>query len=156
LTKTGFAKAVTDNFGIYSGSRKACSTESDCEDQKDGSSCVTPRGASGDKAGRCIPGWWGICHGWSSFAISEPAPTRPVTRNGVTFYPGDLEGIMSLVYSQSLPTKFISTRCDKKDLPLDENGRVIAGECRDMNAGTMHVVLSNFLGLRKTGLVEDR
>jgi hypothetical protein len=156
LDKTGFAKAVTNNFGIYSGSRKACNSASDCEDQNDGSDCVTPRGVTGDKVGRCIPGWWGICHGWSPFAISEPAPTHAITRNGVTFYPGDLEGIMSLVYSQSLPTKFISTRCDKENLPVDANGRVVAGECRDMNPGTMHVVLSNFLGLRKTGLVEDR
>ncbi len=157
---TGFSKAVTDNFGIYGHGRKECKESSECEDQKDGSSCVTPRGATGDKPGRCIPGWWGICHGWSPFALSERAPVKEVTKNGVTFYPGDLEGLGSLVYSQNLPTKFLSERCNKTTdkIGTDNNGRIrdTDGECRDMNPGSVHVIATNFLGLRKVGFVEDR
>jgi hypothetical protein len=154
----GFAKYVTDNFGIYGHGRKACNTGSECSDLKDGSDCVKPRGATGDKAGRCIPGWWGICHGWSPYAISEPSAKHSVAKNGVTFYPGDLTAIMSLIYSQDLPSKFLSQRCDteKKDLGTDNTGRVRDGQCRDWNPGSMHVILTNFLGLQQRGFVEDR
>jgi hypothetical protein len=155
---TGYAKAVTDNYGIYGHGRKACKETSECDDQKDGSSCVTPRGATGDKPGRCIPSWWGICHGWAPFALSERAPVKPVVKNGVTFYPGDLEALGSLVYSENLPTKFLSQRCNLKpdDVKTDPMGRLEMTECRDMNPGAVHVVATNFLGLRKVGFVEDR
>ena len=158
LSLPGFAGAVTNNFGIYGQGRPSCTTSSDCSSLNDGSSCVFPRGQSGANAGRCIPGWWGICHGWTPAALSEPAPQKPVTRNGVTFYPGDLEGLMSLVYSRNLPTKFLSERCNKDHVRLDNTGRPVDGdsECRDTNPGTLHVVLTNFLGLRHTGLAEDR
>lgn len=158
LGKPGFSKAVTDNFGIYAHGRRACNETSECEDLKDGSLCVKPRGATGDKAGRCIPTWWGICHGWAPYAFSEPAAIKPVVRNGITFYPGDLEGLMSLVYSENLPTKFLSQRCNKtgEEVGVDNTGRVRDGECRDMNPAALYVVAANMLGLRGTGFVEDR
>ena len=54
--------------------------------------------------------------GWQRDSDDPVDPTvNPVVRNGVTFYPGDLEGILSLVYSRNLPTKFLSSRCDKED-----------------------------------------
>jgi hypothetical protein len=155
---TGFSKHITDNYGIYGHGRKACNEASECSDLMDGSDCVKPRGATGDKAGRCIPGWWGICHGWAPYAFSEPPAKHAVVKNGVTFYPGDLTAIMSLIYSEDLPTKFLSSRCDseKKDLGTDNTGRIRDGECRDWNPGSMHVILTNFLGLQQRGFVEDR
>jgi hypothetical protein len=156
LNKTGFSKSITDNFGIYGHGKKACNESAECESEMDGSSCVKPRGATGDKSGRCIPGWWGICHGWAPYAFSEPAAVNPVTKNGVTFYPGDLEGLMSLAYSENLPTKFLSQRCNKKEAAVDAGGRVIDGECRDMNPGAFYVVAANMLGKRQVGFVEDR
>jgi hypothetical protein len=156
LGKPGLALEISKTFGIRAQThRKECTENSQCADLKDGSSCAIPRG---ETKGRCIPGWWGICHGWAPYAFSEPAPVNEVTVNGVTFYPGDLEGLMSLAYSKNLPTKFISRRCNK-DFDRDENrgtGRVAESECRDMNPGAMFVVLSNMLALRGTSLVEDR
>lgn len=158
LSKPGFAKAITDTFGIYGQGRKACNESKECDDLKDASSCVKPRGAAGDKAGRCIPGWWGICHGWAPYALAEPAAVKPVEMNGVTFYPGDIEGLMSLAYSENLPTKFLSQRCNKKGdaLGTDNGGRIREGECRDMNPGSLFVVAANLLGKRQVGFVEDR
>lgn len=155
-----FPKYITDNFGIYGHNKKACDADSECESEKDGSSCVKPRGATGSKAGRCIPSWWGICHGWAPYAFSEPAATRPVTKNGVTFYPGDLTALMSFVYGEELPTKFLSSRCNREGdkVGRDNTGRIRddAAECRDMNPGTLFIVASNFLGLQQRGFVEDR
>ncbi len=153
--KTGVADAVSKNYGIdaYKGQRKACKTSSDCTDLDDGSTCSK---RTGQEEGVCIPTWWGICHGWAPYAISEPAPVKPVEHNGVTFYPGDLEGLMSLVYSVRLPVKFLSERCDEKKPNLGGDGRIAAQECRDMNPGSLHVVATNLLGIRKVGFVEDR
>ena len=74
---------VPDEISLANGvkghtERKACTTNSDCTDLKDGSICAE----SYDKqAKRCIPTWWGICHGWAPYALSEAAATRPVTRH---------------------------------------------------------------------------
>ena len=156
--RTDTQELVSRAYGVKSAEgRKACTTDSDCSDQMDGSDCAT----SFDGAvKRCIPTWWGICPGWAAWALTEPVPTSPVTRQAsdgtpVTFYPGDLEGLMSMVYT-SVSTKFISSRCNKKDPPSDANGRPIDGECRDMNPGTWHVVTTNLMGLRKQGFVLDQ
>jgi hypothetical protein len=148
-------EAISRNHGIMSGAgwRKACTTSSDCSDLKDGSTCALPRGQS---KGFCIPTWWGICHGWAPYALSEPAAIKPVTKNGVTFYPGDLEGLMSLAYAEGLRVKFLSQRCDADNPMPAEDGRIPASECRDMNPGSLHVLLSNLVGIRKQGFVEDR
>jgi hypothetical protein len=154
FAKPGLAKRVSELYGIRKHtSRKECTQTTECADLKDGSECAIPRG---ETKGRCIPTWWGVCHGWAPYAFSEPAPKKAVVKNGVTFYPGDLEGLMSLAYGERLPTKFLSTRCNTKDSATDASGRVIAGECRDMNPGSFHVVTTNMLGLRQQSFVYDR
>ena len=158
---SGFPKWVTDHVGVYGHGTKACATDSDCSDLNDGSSCRAPRGVSitaANKAGRCTPGWWGICHGWSPAALSVPAPVNPVTKNGVTFYPGDIHALASFAFQANLPVKFLSQRCNKvgDKVGMDGNGRPRDAECRDMNPGSVYVVIANMLGIRKIGLVEDR
>src|SRR5262249_37762169 len=62
--------ATQNNISTYNGVkaatwRKACTADSDCTDQMDGSICAK----SFDNAEkRCVPTWWGICHGWSPYA----------------------------------------------------------------------------------------
>lgn len=149
---------ISVNNGVKSATwRKACTTNADCTSEMDGSICASSY--DGNEK-RCIPTWWGICHGWAPGAIAEPAAVNPVTRTAadgstVTFYPGDLQGLMSLMYTE-VPTKFISSRCNKNEPPTDSNGRLINGECRDMNPGTWHILTTNMLGMRKASFVLDR
>ncbi len=160
----GLEDIISRNYGIdkYRGSRKSCKTSSDCSDLEDGSSCSRRAGEVSDPDtegyvdGVCIPSWWGICHGWAPYAISEPAAVNPVEHNGVTFYPGDIEALMSLVYGKGLRVKFLSERCNEKAPDPDEDGRIPEDECRDMNPGSLHVVATNMLGIRGQGFVEDR
>lgn len=128
---------ISKQYGIKSRNSKQCTETSECESLKDGSSCAIPRG---ETKGRCIPTWFGICHGWAPYAFSEATPANPVVKNGVTFYPGDLEGIMSLVYGSNLPTKFLSERCNTNKPETNDDGRVGENACRDMNPGSFHVV----------------
>ncbi len=152
--RPGFAKFVSQQYGILANlSRKECTTYSDCTATKDGSSCAIPRG---ETKGRCIPTWWGICPGWAAAANSEQAPRHPVTKNGVTFYPGDIEALLSLLYAEGRPrVAFLSERCNERDLPTDLRGRIADAECRDMNPASYHVTAANMIGLRKKGFVVD-
>ena len=144
---------ITKLHGIESASyQKECTSGgNECAGSDDGGSCSIPKGAT---KGRCIPGWWGICHGWAPYALVEPAAKNAVVKNGVTFYPGDLEGLMSLMYT-NVDTKFVSRRCNKKDPVTDGTGRITATECRDMNPGSWHVLTTNMMGLRRQGFVID-
>jgi len=143
---------VTKYHGIESatGRKKCTQGGNECSEPGDGS-CSIPKGAT---EGRCIPSWWGICHGWAPYALTEPAARNPVTKNGVTFYPGDLEGLMSLLYT-NVRNKFLSRRCNKEEPITDPTGRIEANECRDMNAGSFHVLAANLMGLRNQGFVID-
>ncbi len=136
--------------------RKACTSDEDCSDQNDGSACA----ASYDGADkRCVPRWWGICHGWAPYALSEPAAKHSVKRNGVTFYPGDLQALMSLLYTD-IDSAMLATRCElgNHDHPVgsDPSGRTIESSCRDMNAGSWHVLVTNKMGLHHQGFVLDQ
>lgn len=151
----GIEDQVSKAHGIDAqATRKECTDASVC-DATLGESCAKRRGA---EKGRCIPTWWGICHAWTPASILLPEPKRPVTRNGVTFKVQDLKALASLIHDKS-SSKFVSLRCNRqgtKDVTVDAYGRVVQNECRDTNAGTYHVLLANYLGLRRQAFAEDR
>jgi hypothetical protein len=150
--------AVSEANGVKGHSeRKDCSSASDCSDLGDGSDCAASYDGS---VKRCIPTWWGICHGWAPYALSEPQAKNAVTRNGVTFEPGDIEALMSLSYT-SVQSKFLSSRCNRMDngnyaLHYDNSGRIIEAECRDSNPGSWHILVTNRMGLMHQGFVLDQ
>lgn len=157
---TGVEDAVSRNYGIDDNAdRKACTLDSECESNT-GERCAKRVGAT---SGRCIPTWWGICHGWTPAAILEPEPLHEAVVNGVTFKVNDIKALLSLVYTSS-NVRFLSGRCndnaetdssDSNNVDYDSYGRPTA-ECRDTNPGTFHVVATNFLGLRHKSFAEDR
>lgn len=157
--KPGLADVISAEYGIDGMSYRSCIEETDCDQYEDGSTCSRREGVSDEEAGSCIPTWWGICHGWAPFAISEPAPLKAVERNGVTFYPGDLTALMSLVYADApMKTKFLSQRCNSDDISGlgDMANSLEIDECQDMNAGAFHVLLANRIGAESKGFVFDR
>jgi hypothetical protein len=152
----GVEDAVSKEFGIESVTgAKSCTADSQCSSD-DGEACAKRTGQS---AGRCIPTWWGICHGWTPASILWPEPKHAVVKNGVTFNVMDLKALASLVHTQT-QTKFVSLRCDANDRAdprnFDKYGRPLKPECRDSNAGTVHVLIANYLGKMKKGFAEDR
>jgi len=155
--------AVSEENGVKGHTeRRTCSADADCESLNDGSACSRAYDGS---VSRCIPTWWGICHGWAPYALSEPQATMAVTHRApdgtsITFQPGDLEALMSLVYTR-IPTKFLSARCnrglgDGNTIHTDNSGRIDESECRDMNPGSWHVLVTNMMGLRHQGFVLDQ
>ncbi len=104
-----------------------------------------------------IAGWWGLCHAWSPAAILEPEPQHAVTYNGQTFEVADIKALIVGLYDDS-ESLFLGGRCNAEKFERGPNGELdnIDAECMDVNPGALHVILSNFLGLKDAALVMDR
>jgi hypothetical protein len=161
---TGVEDAVSKSNGVDGQSTRTKCTAADaatkCKADLGEECAIRP----GKTEGFCIPTWFGICHAWAPAAILVPEPKRPVTRNGVTFKVNDLKALASLVH-EGVSTKFVSLRCnlddrtgadEANDVDFDEHGRPTDRACRDSNAGSFHVLLTNYLGLQRASFVFDR
>ncbi len=104
--------------------------------------------------------WWGLGHAWVAAAIVEDAPRRSVTYNGVTFHPGDMEALIIAAYDRAA-ADMIGGDCNQGDeesspVERDQHGLAIDLECGDINPGSLHIIMSNFLGLQQRVYAEDR
>ena len=148
---------ISSAYGIDSlNYAKSCKSDSEC-DSGQGESCAKRVGKA---EGRCIPGWFGLCHAWAPAAILEPEPIKSVTVNGVKFEINDIKALLIYAYN-GVETRFLSQRCELDNsadggLALDPNGRPQDDSCRDTNPGTFHIVVANLLGLKGQSFVEDR
>ncbi len=90
------------------------------------------------KKGFFTPGWYGMCHGWTPAAIREPVPGEEVTlRNSdgvsIKFYQDDIKALLIRAYAgQKGDLIYLGSRTSEKDT----------------NAGTLHLLITNMLGLR--------
>ncbi len=100
-------------------------------------------------------GWWGLCHAWAPAALLEPEPQHAVTVGGVRFEVADIKALIVTVYDRN-NAMMVGGRCNAEMIDHDVNGSDANTECMDVNPGTLHVVLTNFLGLNDLALVEDR
>lgn len=103
--------------------------------------------------------WEGLCHGWAAAAIvfDEPQSVLAVNPDGIEipFGASDLKALILYVqgHVENPEFRMLGARCN-----LESEGASDAinrPECRDVNAGAFHVVLSNQLGLRRQGFVFD-
>jgi hypothetical protein len=85
----------------------------------------------------------------------EPEPQHAVTYNGVRFEVSDIKALIITVYD-STNALMLGGRCNAKEIEHDATGRATDDDCQDVNPGSLHVILTNFLGLHDTALVEDR
>ena len=106
--------------------------------------------------------WIGICDGWAQAAMTLPRPGKTVTllasdkTTQVRFYPSDAKALATWLWSRgNAPIRFIGGRCDVKNPPEDENGRIINQDCFDTNPGTWHLSVVNQLGLARRGFLLD-
>jgi hypothetical protein len=101
--------------------------------------------------------WWsGLCDGWSLAALqyAEPKPVDVLNPDGIVipFGSSDVKGLMSYAAAQrfDVETRQVGGRCST-------TGRIFSTPgCEDINAGSLHIVLSNMIGIRKQGIVTER
>lgn len=121
--------------------------------------------------------WWeGICHGWAQAAINypEPAPVVITNKSGikVPFGSSDVKALLAMHESYNFKGEkfaFAGRRCkvngkvegegDDRDRPehraYPSAELANSPDCRDVNAGAFHVVISNMLGFMGQGFVAD-
>ena len=121
-----------------------------------------------------IPKWEGLCHAWApaTYLYKNPSPVVMIGKLGheIPFGSSDIKAL--LVYflhleGENLKTKFLGSRCNLDFTKLKEsveNGRlsiesfkekINSKNCRDTNAGSFHIGLTNEVGLQKTSFIVD-
>jgi hypothetical protein len=97
-----------------------------------------------------IPGWTGICNGWSLAAINEPQPRNPVmikiaSGKTITFYPGDIKALISQIYFDYQPlinVARLGSMCTKPRPASDDGEHRKDASCRDVHPMSFHVALA--------------
>lgn len=118
--------------------------------------------------------WWeGICHGWAQAATNYPEPAKVLVSNPdgirVPFGSSDVKALLAMheAYNYGGAYSFTGRRCkvsgkvegegDNRDRnpnpPTDELANT--PDCKDVNAGAFHVVITNMLGIHGRGFVAD-
>ena len=98
--------------------------------------------------------WHGHCNGYAASALRHREPKKSVQVGDVIFTPKDIKALLTGIY-MGVRYKFLGgERCenDPKDaLPAPQRKA-----CDDVNPGLFHVVLTNWIGLRKQAIIFDR
>ncbi|MBL0219947.1 MAG: proprotein convertase P-domain-containing protein [Myxococcales bacterium] len=108
----------------------------------------------GDKDADGIAGWWGTCHAWTPASLLMPEPQHSVTMNGQTFEVADIKALTQNIFD-STSAIMLGGRCNSKEVTRGPTGSANEA-CRDVNPGSLHVILTNFLGIAQLPLIEDR
>jgi hypothetical protein len=100
--------------------------------------------------------WYGHCHAWAPAALSLPEPQHGVVYRSVRFEVGDIKALINATF-ESGRSVFLGGRCEEREVERDEYGRIAQylAECRDTNAGSFHIVLLNWMGIRGQSFVAD-
>lgn len=85
------------------------------------------RANAATRGGPATPTWYGHCNGWTAAAIRHAEPQKSVTRNGVTFTPADIKGLLAEIYMYA-------------------DSEFLGGIDPSINPGILHLVLSNWIG----------
>jgi subtilisin-like proprotein convertase family protein len=133
------------------------------DDDGDGIADKNECGYGEDKDYDGVETWFGLCHAWVPAAMMEKEPKEPVTvetddGEDVTFEVADIKALLVSQYDQA-DAHMVGGRCNDKTDEIDRNketGRIEDGKCQDVNPGSFHVLITNFLGLQGRPIAEDR
>ncbi len=118
--------------------------------------------------------WWeGICHGWAQASANYPEPSPVVVTNKdgikVPFGSSDVKALLAghEAWNYGGTFGFVGKRCrvrgkvpgeeDVRDgqIPTPTEEQYNSPDCRDVNAGAFHVVLTNLIGIHSRSFVAD-
>jgi len=118
--------------------------------------------------------WWeGICHGWSLAAVNypEPAPVQVINKDGlvVPFGSSDVKGLLAMhdAFNSQGDYARVGKKCkaygkvageawpQDGNVPPPSKKDAEDDNCRDVNAGSFHVVITNMIGINDQAFVAD-
>ena len=76
---------------------------------------------------RVTPHWHGHCNGWSAASIRHAEPQNAVVKDGVTFTPTDIKGLLAELY-------------------MYQDTLNVGGEYGEVHPAELHVALANWIG----------
>lgn len=99
--------------------------------------------------------WSGHCNGLAAAGIRTKEPIKSVNYKGVDFSPTDIKAL--LVESFQNTGSLVGERCNIAFPERDSSGRIIDRHiaCRDLNPATLHLALTNFIGLHAAPIILD-
>ena len=105
-------------------------------------------------------GWAGHCNGFSAASSRHSEPQKQVKRGDTIFYPEDIKALLAEVYMGAKFYFLGGNRCGLvESAPLMPPGNrqdpTTMGSCDDVNPGTFHVAITNWIGIQKYPLVLD-
>lgn len=105
-------------------------------------------------------GWKGHCNGYSAAAQRHAEPLRSVTRGTTIFTPKDIKALLAETYMSAKFYFLGGNRCELSDKstlpgPTNRDDILMMGECDDVNPGTFHIALTNWVGIQKHTIIFD-
>lgn len=105
------------------------------------------------------PAWAGHCNGFSAANQRHPKePFKTVVRGGESFDPRDVKALMAEIH-MSADYEFLGgNRCENKTPPTvaSRADPKVMGDCEDINPGTLHAAIANWIGRKKHVLIMDQ
>ncbi|MEN9836099.1 MAG: hypothetical protein RL011_2292 [Pseudomonadota bacterium] len=104
--------------------------------------------------------WEGMCHGWAAASLSfkEPQAVAVKSLSGIVvpFASSDIKALLSYYQGDVAyaPSRMLGLRCDM-DLVKNPSAIRYHPECRGINAGALHVALTNLVGRQRHGFVAE-
>ena len=119
-----------------------------------------------------IPEWEGLCHAWAPATIlfENPKPIVLTNKEGISipFGSSDIKALLTyFLHKKRATTQLLGGRCNidiqklkeqlnNKEITLKEYRKAInSDDCRDTNAGSFHLVLTNQIALKDEGFIID-
>lgn len=104
--------------------------------------------------------WKGHCNGFSASAQRHAEPLKDVTRGSTTFTAKDIKALLAEIHMSAKFYFLGGNRCELADsatLPMPSNRADLLSmsECEDVNPGTFHVAIANWIGIQKHALIFD-
>jgi hypothetical protein len=104
--------------------------------------------------------WAGHCNGFSAASQRHAEPQQSVKRGNVTFTPKDIKALLA---ESHMNVKYLflgGNRCELDEsatlpAPINRPARTKLDACDDMNPGTFHIALTNWIGHMKHPVIMD-
>ncbi len=105
--------------------------------------------------------WEGLCNGWSASTIHYIEPKEVTVKNKeglqIIFYPDDIKAIMAHFSNeqQMQDSLDLFSGVSAIGLRCSDESEKNSTACKDTNAGSFHLVLTNLIGIQKLGIIAD-
>jgi len=112
--------------------------------------------ASGDSSAA----WAGHCNGFSAASTRHSEPQKQVTRGSTIFYPEDIKALLAEIHMSAKFYFLGGNRCGLIESgaltpPQNRQDRTTMGLCDDVNPGTFHIAIANWIGIQKHPIIAD-